>query len=357
MAKWFADFSMNARFATKRALRYVFYRAELETVALTRMGKLWPAATGRGLVFCFHRVCQGGSASNLTADLAVTPRFLVDTITAAIDAGLTPVPLEDLPKLLADPTDRRKFVCFSFDDGYRDNAELAAPVFRMFAVPYTIFITAGFVERTRSMWWETAQEVVARCSRIAFDFGDGPEAVATDSTTRKQIAFARLADYTHRTAEDEAVARIEDLARANGIDPFAIVDRLAMDSDDVARLADDPLVCFGAHSVTHVNLRRVDDDRLYNEVVGSADAVQRYVGRRPAAFAYPYGGADAAGSREMHVVGAAGFSIGLTTRPLALSADDHDNHMGHGRVYVKGEYQSTRHAKALATGVPLRIRW
>lgn len=118
-----------------------------------------------------------------------------------------PVHLHDLPDLLADPADRRKFVAFTLDDGYRNNAEFTAPVFRRFDTPYTIFIAPGFVERTRSMWWETAAVFTRKASSIEFDFGGGPEIAATATLAQKLATFGRLSEFVESTDEDEAVRR------------------------------------------------------------------------------------------------------------------------------------------------------
>lgn len=45
----------------------------------------------------------------------------------------------------------------------------------------------------------------------------------------------------------------------------------------------------GGHSLTHHNLVKFGRDRIEQEVVGCADAIERNLGRRPISFAYPYG--------------------------------------------------------------------
>ncbi len=191
----------------KQTLKYAAIRAGLETVALTRAGALWPAAGGRGLIFTLHHVRPAGPepfAPN--ALLSVTPQFLDRAIEACAESGLTPVTLEDLPARLSDPADTRRFVSFTLDDGYRNNAEHAAPVFRRHGVPFTIFVTGGFVERTRSAWWETAEALIRGTNEAEFDFGDGPEKVAMRTVAEKDAAFHRFSRFVQTEDEDEAVA-------------------------------------------------------------------------------------------------------------------------------------------------------
>lgn len=46
---------------------------------------------------------------------------------------------------------------------------------------------------------------------------------------------------------------------------------------------------FGAHTRTHPNLRTLDSARLRTEIEGSAKDLYELLGRRPTAFAYPWG--------------------------------------------------------------------
>jgi peptidoglycan/xylan/chitin deacetylase (PgdA/CDA1 family) len=287
--------------------------------------------------------------------LSITPEFLDEAIIAARRCGLHPVHLEDLPGLLADKSDSRKFMCFTLDDGYRDNAKYAAPVFRKHGVPCTIFITPGFVERTRTMWWETAEELTRAASSFAFDFGPGAENVRCASRLEKFVAFERLADFVEHTDEDEAVARIDLAAKAEGVDPRLIVDREIMTADELRSLVADPLVRLGAHTITHSNLARVSEQRLKQELGQSATLVASYCGRVPKTFAHPYGGKHAVGPREARAAAETGFTVAVTTQPGVLNSESLARPTALARVSLNGHYQKSRYVEALATGLPFKL--
>ncbi|MDR7033582.1 polysaccharide deacetylase family protein [Mesorhizobium sp. BE184] len=348
---------MPLKNTAKRLLKHAVIRTGLEAVALSRAGALWPAAAGRGLIFTLHHVRPAREGRyDPNALLSVTPEFLDQAIRVCAESGLTPVALEDLPKLLADPNDTRRFVCFALDDGYRNNAEHAAPVFRSHGVPYTIFITRGFVERTSSMWWETAKALTRKKSAFEFDFGNGRETMSTRSHGQKLAAFDRISRFVQTADEDVAVARLDAVARSCLIDPLAIVDQLTMDERALRDLSGDPLVRFGAHTLTHVNLRRVGEKRLAEEMAGSATAVEAYVGRAPQSFAYPYGFAAAAGEREFEAAAQAGFAVAVTTQPGVLTAETlAQRPTALPRVSLNGLYQRPRYVRALISGIPFRF--
>ena len=347
---------MSLKGSAKRFLKHGAIRAGLEGVAMTRAGALWPAAAGRGMIFTLHHVrpARRGGFDPI-ATLSVTPEFLDQTIRVCVETGLTPVALDDLPRLLADPKDKRRFAAFTLDDGLRNNAEHAAPVFRRHGVPYTIFVAKGFVERTRSMWWETAKVLTRSKDRFEFDFGHGPETVSAQTLSQKQDAYERIVHFVHSNDEDAAVAQVERAARSRMIDPLAIVDQLIMTAEELKALSADPLCRFGAHTKTHIAMARVDEARLAEEVVGSIDAVEAYVGYRPTTFAYPYGTKVAISQREFDAVAKAGIKLAVTTRPGVLTADSFNQPTQLPRVSLNGHYQRRRYVEALLTGLPFKL--
>lgn len=347
---------MSLKGSARRFLKHGAIRAGLEGVALTRAGALWPAAAGRGMIFTLHHVrpARRGGFDPI-ATLSVTPEFLDQTIRVCVETGLTPVALDDLPRLLADPKDKRRFAAFTLDDGLRNNAEHAAPVFRRHGVPYTIFVAKGFVERTRSMWWETAKVLTRSKDRFEFDFGHGPETVSAQTLSQKQDAYERIVHFVHSNDEDAAVAQVERAARSRMIDPLAIVDQLIMTAEELKALSADPLCRFGAHTKTHIAMARVDEARLAEEVIGSMDAVEAYVGYRPTTFAYPYGTKVAISQREFDAVANAGIKLAVTTRPGVLTADSLNQPTQLPRVSLNGHYQRRRYVEALLTGLPFKL--
>lgn len=341
----------------KAKLKYPLIRAGLEVTALPAVRALFPAARGRGLIWTLHHVRPDAAKSYApNAYLSITPEFLVSAIEESLAAGLTPVHLHDLPALLADTSDKRRFVAFTLDDGYRNNREFAAPIFRRYAIPYTIFITPGFVERTRSMWWETAEALVASRDSFRFDFGAGDEWVQCRSRVEKDLAFDRISLFIRTVVEDEAVERLDACMRAYGVDPLAIVNALTMTRDELAAyVAEDPLVHFGAHTMTHSNLCRLPDERLRYEVDASIATVAAYTGHPPRSFSYPYGWSTAFCERAERMVAAAGIPVGVTTRPGVLQPELLRRVTSLPRVSLNGYYQQPRYVRALISGVPFRL--
>ncbi len=90
--------------------------------------------------------------------------------------------------------------------------------------------------------------------------------------------------------------------------------------DDLGRLAERG-IALGAHTRTHPHLSRLDAARRREEIAGSADQIERETGRRPAAFAYPYGDLDAG----VAALAADTFALACTTelRPVAREDRPH----------------------------------
>jgi peptidoglycan/xylan/chitin deacetylase (PgdA/CDA1 family) len=112
----------------------------------------------------FHRVADERH------DLAVRPRAFREQMELMLEVGLQPIKLERALDLLKAPVEGR-YVCVTFDDGYRDNLEHAVPVLSELSIPATIFVPTAVIDgRATYTWfkrpppsltWEEIGELVA----------------------------------------------------------------------------------------------------------------------------------------------------------------------------------------------------
>jgi peptidoglycan/xylan/chitin deacetylase (PgdA/CDA1 family) len=295
-----------------------------------------PFYTGSGLVLMFHRVTPDDGQPRHPA-LEITPQRLEEVILYFARRGYAFYSPADLSAFLrGEKRSERPFVLFTFDDGYRDNLTHAYPVFQRHGAPFTIHLTTGLPDRTAVLWWYLLDDLLARAETIAFEL-DG-RAYRFETATPEGASAARAALRPMlKYADPRRFARLVDLLfRARGLDPLARTDELALTWDEVRRLAADPLVTFGAHTMSHYVLSRLDEAEARAEIAGSKRILEERLGRAVTHFAYPFGSRNEAGGREMRLAAECGFQTAMTTRygnifpahaaaPLALPRYD----MGH----------------------------
>lgn len=320
---------------------------------LSRTG-LMAGARGQGAIFTLHHVRPKlARAFDPNAHLEITPDFLDVALRTLKHDGYRFVPLEHLSEALA--AEGGPVACFTLDDGYRNNLEHALPVFARHQAPFTVFVTGGFVDRTHTLWWETLADILATNETLRFDFGQGVETLPTQAAAEKQVAFSRVAAFIHGRDEAAAIASLNAAAIAHGVDPLAITERLILDQAGLRQLIESPLAGLGAHTISHRSVSRLSGDDARREIAQSAERVEAVAGRRPPAFAYPYGDAPAVSARDHQIVADLGFTLAVTTQPGTLTARAQSSPYALPRISLNGHFQRARYVSALASGIPFRL--
>jgi peptidoglycan/xylan/chitin deacetylase (PgdA/CDA1 family) len=180
--------------------------------------------------------------------------------------------------------DARLRVVLTFDDGYRDNAEIAWPILRSAGVSALFFPTTSFLDG-EPLWWE----LVAAASPAEEPAGETFGAVA-------EAEIARL----KRAPAAELKRRIQELAERVGHAPSL---SRPMAWADVRAMAAQGAV-FGAHGASHALLVRCNDAELAAELETSRRRLTEELGEAISLFAYPDRRHDA---RTRAAVKAAGY--------------------------------------------------
>jgi peptidoglycan/xylan/chitin deacetylase (PgdA/CDA1 family) len=313
---------------------------------------LRPLLGGVGGILTLHHVRPARPAAfQPNRLLEVTPDFLDDVITGLRRARVDLVNLDEMHRRLVERDFRRRFICFTFDDGYRDNLGYALPILKKHGVPFALYIPTSFPDRAGELWWLTLEAVIARHTRIALVMDGQDRRYDCDSAEAKYQLYDHIYWWL-RSLDSEADLRhaVRDLAARYGIDHTAFCNDLCMTWEEIGEIAADPLATIGAHTVNHVMLKKASDAAVRSELQMSAATIEAALGKRPAHFSYPVGDRTSAGPREFAIAAELGFKTAVTTRPGMLFPE----HSGHltalPRISLNGEYQQRRYAKVLVSG-------
>jgi peptidoglycan/xylan/chitin deacetylase (PgdA/CDA1 family) len=141
-------------------------------------------------------------------DLSVRPTAFRDQMLRLLDAGLTPVRLDRAIDLLRAPIDGR-YVCVTFDDGYRDNLEHAVPVLTELGIPATIYVPTAIIDGRAPYWWFDRQPPALDWDEIVQLVAGG--LVDVQAHTRTHPLLPHVADIA--VARDEIAGSKADIER------------------------------------------------------------------------------------------------------------------------------------------------
>ena len=318
---------------------------------------LAPLTAGKGVIFTLHHVRpEPPEAFEPNRILKITPDFLEDVLSEVLAAGFDVIGLDDVPARLSEGKTERPFACFTFDDGYRDNRDYALPVFRKFALPFTIFVPAHFPSGKADLWWLVLEEAIRRADQIEVTLGGTARRFETSTVPGKERAYHEIYWLLRQMDEDAARAVVADVALANAVDGRALADRLLMTWDEIRQLAEDPLVTFGAHTNGHYALAKLPEDRARTEIEESIATLESELGRPCRHFSFPYGDPSAAGDREFRLAAEAGVATAVTTRKGLIHPRHKNRLTSLPRVSLNGDYQDKRFVKVFMSGAPFALR-
>ena len=114
-----------------------------------------------GEIWMLHRVVEQRSDLPKQRELEVTPDWLEQKILEYKSKGYSFISINNLTTLNTQHStlNTKKWVCLTFDDGYRDNYTLAYPLLKRLGIPFTVYVTTGFIDNRLPMWWYPYQQL------------------------------------------------------------------------------------------------------------------------------------------------------------------------------------------------------
>jgi peptidoglycan/xylan/chitin deacetylase (PgdA/CDA1 family) len=334
-------------------LKHTIIRTGLESLFFTGAHyALKPFVGGIGVILTFHHVRPPRSDRfQPNRLLEITPRFLTRVVKLLRRSNIDVVSLDEMYRRMTEHDFKRRFVCLTFDDGYRDTLKFAYPILKQAGMPFAVYVATGFADRLGELWWLALEAVIARNNRIGLVLGGKNRAFDCSNLAEKRALYEELYWWLRgRPTEAELREAVRNLAACYSVDIKTFCKDLCMDWHEIAELSADPLVTIGAHTVNHSMLSKLPEKAVRSELELSRSVIEATLGRRSAHLSYPFGDRTSAGSREFAIASELGFKTAVTTRPGVVTYGHMQQLTALPRISLNGDYQHLRYVRVLLSG-------
>src|SRR5438067_4550273 len=110
------------------------------------------------------------------------------------------------------------------------------------------------------------------------------------AVTSRQRCYLALCRILRPLDDAQRQAALEELRSQIGLPLQIRPTHRLLDEEQLRRLAASERISVGAHCITHPVLSQLSSQRQEQEIFGSRAELERILGKRVAAFAYPFGG-------------------------------------------------------------------
>lgn len=203
--------------------------------------------------------------------------------------------------------------CITFDDGYQNNATIAAPILKQLGIPATFFVTTGFIDHQCTLWVDRFESAFSQLSSPQPHFQIQNESIALNLTSpaQRKTSDSLLRERLKKCPPEErerVLTELENRAHSNKIFPL----HEPMTWDQIRQLRADGFE-IGPHTVTHPILSRCTPEQVEQEIFESKRRVEQELGESVVHFAHPNGQPSDWNPAVMDTIRRAGFKTCSTT--------------------------------------------
>ena len=264
-------------------------------------GKNWvkrSLLSSRALHFA-SRVRQPGVAILMYHSVMVEPEAHATTLGKIIQSAQTfrrqmeviarhynPVSLDDVLMFVQGQKKMpSKPVVVTFDDGYADNFEVAAPILNEFGIPAVFYITVDCVDKATPPWVSRLRYAFSTTGKRTWSGLDGKPLPLANAAERDQ-AFTTACEHAACLTGNIQEQFVKSVEREFEVGSLPERDRLMMTWEQARALTRQGHIV-GSHTMTHPNLAHVRNGDLATELEQSKLRLEQQLSSRVIHFSYP----------------------------------------------------------------------
>jgi peptidoglycan/xylan/chitin deacetylase (PgdA/CDA1 family) len=311
----------------------------------TGMGRIYTRLRGlRGaIILMYHSVAEAESAAWIDPRDHLPPEVFEGHI-RFLAACRRVISLSEL----TDACERGKdfpagTVVITFDDGYLDNLNVAAPLLGRYGLPSTLFLPTGYVSRGEPQWVDRLYSAFRARTRheLSLPSSDAQRFDLRDGGQQHR-AYRSAAGQLLSASPGVRRELLEDIERQ--LSPGIKAPRLTLNWDEVRELHRRfPSVEIGVHTREHVDLSAVGIEEARREILDAITDMRNELQHQPLHFSFPYSRSTPQVCRLVRDLGLrsaatdeAGLLIGRGSDPFDLKRIEAPASAGRFRLLTSG---------------------
>ena len=261
--------------------------------AITGSGALLLAeriGSPRAVILGYHSVVEDPqSYANVIGLGIIHSQSAFDWQMEMIARRFHPVTLEDISLFLKGQKQLpRRAVAVTFDDGFLDNYEIAAPILRRWGIPATFYVTVGCIDRGEAPWFCRLRHAISATRKLEWRDPSGPRVWKLASLEDREAALQFGFDFCSPLTGELQRATIRNIEQELDVAPLDSGGKLMMSWDHIRKLHQLGQI-IGSHTMTHPNMAHVaDEETVRTEFVQSRDVLEKELGAPVFHFSYPH---------------------------------------------------------------------
>jgi peptidoglycan/xylan/chitin deacetylase (PgdA/CDA1 family) len=199
------------------------------------------------------------------------------------------IALADMVSALAEHQDLRGTVAITLDDGYENNALVAAPLLAEFNLPAAFFLTTGLIGMERCIWTDQLEMAFERTDRTSIVLPGCAAAVPIATGVQKRQVLMQLKRLLKAAAAAALPASVAQVLAQLGVAASAAEGDYRFMNWQQARELVSAGFEVGAHTVSHPILSKLPFAEAATEILHSREQVVHETGQCSTTFCFPNG--------------------------------------------------------------------
>lgn len=180
----------------------------------------------------------------------------------------------------------RRSIAVTFDDGYADNAEVAAPIMEQYGIFGTFYVTTGAVSPGPIPWFVRLRNVFGTSPCLEWKNPvDGLTYQLADKDQNRE-AYIQACSQCACLCGNEQIQLIESIESDLKVTLPAKHNKFMLSPEQIKLLHARGHI-IGSHTVSHPNVAYIDEKKVYEELFESKKYLEGVLGAPVVHFSYP----------------------------------------------------------------------